>query len=81
MDYAQEEYTLAYALTFGFLLLGLLVVCIPRPRKSEFVDPVQAEKDKKLKQRDKALARKKKKSNKKKKKNAKIKAKRAKQKG
>ncbi|MEM7785184.1 MAG: hypothetical protein AAF623_17680 [Planctomycetota bacterium] len=52
----QQEYYLAYSLIFAFLILGMLVVCIPRPRKKGFVDPRQAEKDKK----EKAIAKKKK---------------------
>ena len=75
MEHAQTEYLLAYGLIFGFLLLGMLVVCIPRPRKSQYLDPVAAEKERKMRQRDKALARKKKKSSKKMKKKAKMKAK------
>lgn len=37
--YTQTEYGLAYALIFGLLVLGLLVVCVPRPRKKELFDP------------------------------------------
>ncbi len=37
--YTQTEYGLAYALIFGLLVLGLLVVCVPRPRKKELYDP------------------------------------------
>ena len=69
---------LAYALTFAFVILGMLVVCVPRPRKSEFVDKEQAAKDKKLNKQKKAKAKAKKKANKLKKK--KIKAKKAKKK-
>ena len=44
--YNQTEYGLAYALVFGLLMLGLIVVCIPRPRKKELVDPNQKKKRK-----------------------------------
>ncbi|MEE2827307.1 MAG: hypothetical protein VYE64_11825 [Planctomycetota bacterium] len=37
--YNQTEYGLAYALIFGLLTLGLIVVCIPRPRKKDLYDP------------------------------------------
>lgn len=45
--YAQTEYGLAYALIFGLVVLGLLVVCIPRPRKKELFDPKLAKKRRK----------------------------------
>ncbi len=35
----QTEYGLAYALILGVLVLGLVVVCVPRPRKKELIDP------------------------------------------
>lgn len=73
--YEQKEYLLAYALTFAFVILGFLIVCIPRPRKSEWVDPEQAAKDKALRGRQKIAAKKKKKSDK-----AKAKKKKARQK-
>ena len=75
--YEQQEYMLAYAMVFAFLLLGMLVVCIPRPRKKEYLDPQQAAKEKRLKQqrKDKAKAKKKTdKAQKKKMANAKAKA-------
>ena len=62
--YDQKEYLLAYALVFSFLILGLLLVCIPRPRKSEYVDPETAAKNKAQSQRMKVGAKKKKKANK-----------------
>jgi len=62
--YEQTEYLLAYCLIFAFLILGMLIVCIPRPRKSEFVDKEQAAKDKATKSRLKAGAKKKKKAEK-----------------
>ncbi len=58
--YEQKEYYLAYGLVAVCLLLGMLMVCIPRPRKSEVIDKEQAAKDKKLKVRQKAAAKKKK---------------------
>jgi hypothetical protein len=60
--YTQTEYGLAYGLIFAFLLLGMLVVCIPRPRKKGFVDPAEAAKEKRMSQRQKAQAKSKKKS-------------------
>jgi uncharacterized protein with WD repeat len=62
--YEQKEYLLAYCLIFAFLLLGMLIVCIPRPRKSEFINKEQAAKDKALKKRQKVGAKKKKKAEK-----------------
>ena len=74
--YNQTEYGLAYGLVFAFILLGMLVVCIPRPRKKGFVDPAEAAKEKRLKQRQKMQAKTKKKSDKiKKKKMANVKKK------
>jgi hypothetical protein len=70
MDYNQTEYGLAYGLIFAFLLLGMLVVCIPRPRKQGFVDPAEAAKEKRMNQRQKAQAKAKKKSEKLRKKKA-----------
>ena len=60
--YEQTEYGLGYALIFAFLILGLLVVCIPRPRKKGFVDPAEAAKQKRMNQRQKAQAKAKKQS-------------------
>lgn len=37
--YSQTEYGLAYALIFGLLFLALIVICVPRPRKKELIDP------------------------------------------
>ncbi|MCH2184045.1 MAG: hypothetical protein MK108_18760 [Mariniblastus sp.] len=45
--YNQTEYGLAYALIFGLLMLGLIVVCIPRPRKKELFDPNKQKKKRK----------------------------------
>ena len=55
--YEQTEYLYAYGLIAAFLLLGMLVVCIPRPRKKGFIDPQQAEKEKRLKTKKKAQMR------------------------
>lgn len=62
--YEQTEYGLAYALIFAFLFLGMLVVCIPRPRKKGFVDPAEAAKEKRMNKRQKAQSKAKKKSEK-----------------
>lgn len=60
--YEQKEYLLAYGLVAAFLILGMLIVCIPRPRKSEWVEPEQAAKNKALKIRQKKANKKKKKA-------------------
>lgn len=54
--YEQSEYAMAYALTAGFVVLGMLLVCVPRPRKSDFADPVRDAKAKKLQEKRKATA-------------------------
>ena len=54
--YEQTEYVMAIALTAAFVVLGMLLVCVPRPRKSDFPDPVRDAKLKKLKARDKSTA-------------------------
>jgi hypothetical protein len=76
--YEQQEYLLAYAMVFAFLILGMLVVCIPRPRKKGFVDPEQAAKEKRIKLGQKAQAKTKKKQAKLKKKRSKAHAKKVK---
>ena len=58
--YEQKEYMLAYSLVAAFVLLGMLLVCIPRPRKTEDISKEQEEKNKKMKARQKAAAKKKK---------------------
>ncbi|MDE0936653.1 MAG: hypothetical protein ACKVHR_11135 [Pirellulales bacterium] len=78
--YEQTEYLIAYGLALAFLLLGMLVVCIPRPRKKGFIDPQQAEKDKRLKIKKKTQVKMVKKSEKAKKKRAKANAKKIKRK-
>ena len=52
--YEQTEYALAYGLTFACIVLGFLVVCIPRPRKVADLTPEEAAKEKKLKIKQKA---------------------------
>jgi len=76
--YAQKEYLLAYCLVAACLLLGMLMVCIPRPRQSEVVDKEQAAKDKKDQARQKAAAKKKKAAEKAKNKKAKARKKKKK---
>jgi hypothetical protein len=49
MTEVQTEYGLAYLLTAAFVLLGMLLVCIPRPRKKDFEDPRKAGKKKRSK--------------------------------
>ena len=49
----QSEYLAAYALTAGMVLLGLLVVCIPRPRAKHFVEPEGEDEPKKKKKKRK----------------------------
>lgn len=56
----QQEYALGYALTFFLVMLGMLVVCIPRPRKAKFLTEKEAEKEKRLNKKRKASAKKKK---------------------
>lgn len=77
--YEQQEYLLAYALVFAFLVLGMLVVCIPRPRKKGFVTAEEVAKEKRIKQGQKVKALAKKKSEKSKKKRAKAHSKKMKQ--
>lgn len=62
--YEQQEYLLAYGMVFAFLILGMLVVCIPRPRKNDFVIPEEAAKAKRIKQGNKVKNKAKKKTDK-----------------
>lgn len=78
--YEQTQYLYAYGLIAAFLLLGMLVVCIPRPRKKGFIDPQQAEKEKRLKLKKKTQIKAAKKTEKAKKKRAKANAKKVKRK-
>ncbi len=77
--YEQTEYLLAYLLVFAFLILGMLIVCIPRPRKKEFVDKETEAKQKRLKIAQKVKVKKQKLTNKKKKRRSKEITKRKKQ--
>ena len=78
--YEQTEYLYAYGLIAAFLLLRMLVVCIPRPRKKGFIDPQQAEKEKRLKLKKKTQIKAAKKTEKAKKKRIKANAKKVKRK-
>ena len=78
--YEQKEYLLAYALVFAFLILGMLIVCIPRPRKKGFFNAAQAAKEKRIKQGNKVKLKARKKTEKIKKNKAKSLAKRVKKK-
>ena len=67
-QYTQTEYGQGYALVALFLVLGLLLICVPRPRRADFIDPeeerrLQAERVRK-KQLRKASRKKKKKKKK-----------------
>ena len=53
---AQTQYTLAYALIFAFVMLGFLIVCIPRPRKEVFRSPEEEQEAKKRAENQKAEA-------------------------
>lgn len=46
-QYAQNEYAIAYALTIGLIMLGLLAITIPRPRRGVLDDPKSKKKKKK----------------------------------
>ena len=56
----QSQYMLAYALIFAIVLLGFLVVCVPRPRKPAFRSPEEEKNAKKKLEMDKARSKKKK---------------------
>lgn len=49
MEEIQTEYGLAYLLTAACVFLGLLLVCIPRPRKISLEDPKKGGKYKRRK--------------------------------
>lgn len=38
-QYVQNEYGVAYALTIGLILLGILAITVPRPRRGVMDDP------------------------------------------
>lgn len=77
----QQEYALGYALAFGLVLLGMLAVCIPRPRKGKFLTEKEAEKENRINKKRKANAKKRRSNEKSKKKAAKAKVKAAKKRG
>lgn len=54
--YNQSEYMLSYALVAAFVILGMLVVCIPRPRKVKYLTKEQLAKEKTRKANEKAKA-------------------------
>ena len=58
--YNQSEYLLAYALVAACIVLGMLVVCVPRPRKKKYMtkEQIAKEKAKKANERSKAKAKK-----------------------
>ena len=58
--YEQKEYLLAYLLVAACLLVGMLMVCIPRPRKTEDISKAEQANNKKLKAKQKAAAKQKK---------------------
>ena len=66
--YNQSEYMMAYALVAACIVLGMLVVCVPRPRKSKYMTREQIAKEKTKKANEKAKARAKKDAAKRKKK-------------
>ena len=43
---SQSEYYLAYSLIVAMVLLGVIVVCVPRVRKKHFVEPETPGEDK-----------------------------------
>ena len=49
--YAQAEYLAAYGLIIGMVLLGLLAVCVPRPREKNFVEPEEVDENSRKKRR------------------------------
>jgi hypothetical protein len=55
--YNQSEYLMSYALVAAFVVLGMLVVCIPRPRKAKYLTKEQLAKEKIRKANEKTKAR------------------------
>lgn len=49
--YAQSEYLTAYGLVIGLILLGLLAVCVPRPRQKHFIEPEEVQQKNKSRRR------------------------------
>lgn len=60
----QTQYTLAYALIFLVVMLGFLVVCIPRPRKKVYRTAEEERDSKRESEISKIKAKKKKQKNK-----------------
>ena len=54
------SYYLEYLLAIGFVFLGLLLVCVPRPRKGHLLTPEQYKKEQAKLKKQKAIAAKKK---------------------
>jgi len=57
-----EGYYLEYLLVLAFVFFGLLLVCVPRPRKRNMLTPEQEAQEKKKQKKKKAHAAKKKKT-------------------
>jgi hypothetical protein len=55
--YNQSEYLMSYALVAALVVLGMLVVCIPRPRKAKYLTKEQLAKEKIRKANEKAKTR------------------------
>ena len=47
----QTEYHLGIGLTVGMVILGLVVICVPRPRTKHYVEPEEDEQPKKKKKK------------------------------
>jgi hypothetical protein len=77
----QSQYTLAYALVFAVVMLGFLVVCIPRPRKTTYKSEEHEKQARKKADIDKLKAKKKKKRDKENKKRKKARKKALKKQG
>ena len=60
-----EGYFMEYLLAIGLVFLGLLLVCVPRPRKRSMLTPEEEAKLNKKRKRQKAFAAKKAKASKK----------------
>ena len=56
-------YLMEYLLTIGFVVLGLILVCVPRPRKGHMLSPEEYAKQQKNLKKKKAFAAKKNKAN------------------
>lgn len=51
-----EEYFMEYLLVMGFVFLGLLLVCVPRPRKAHMMTDEQYAKQQSSLKKKKAFA-------------------------